>query len=144
MYSTATDLQKLVAPNVLDQLSDDGAGAAATAEEVIAEAIDQADTEIDSYFSAQVTVPMDPPHPLAANLSAKMALYNLFRRRPHVDLGEWGEEYKRCVALLKRIAEGKISVTPSADGEHTEPLNAGGTVVITGEPYFGDLESEGY
>lgn len=106
MYSTATDLKKLVSPEVLAQLADDGPGAAATADEVIAEAIDQADREIDAYVGAVMPVPLDPVPLLVANLSPKIALYNLFRRRPHLEAGEWGDEYKRCVRLLERIARG--------------------------------------
>ena len=145
MYSAAPDIEKLVAPEVLAQLADDGPGAAATAEEVIAEAIEQADREIDAYIGAVAPTPMDPPHPLIANLSPKIALYNLFRRRPHLEAGEWGEEYKRCVRLLEMIAAGKINLgAADAEGNPAEPLDPGRTVVVTGPLQFPDEDLERY
>jgi phage gp36-like protein len=137
MYSTATDLQKLLEPDALRQLADDGPGGA-TSEEVMAEAIEQADREIDSYLNMVMEVPVDPVPPLAANLSAKIAIYNLHRRRSHLEVGEWGKEYERCVKLLQRIAEGKLTLGAKQDGETSEPENPGRAVINTRPREFPD------
>ncbi len=143
MYCAVADLEKLVAPGQLRQLADDGPGAPAP-EEVMAEAIDQADREIDAYLGTVREVPLDPVPPLVANLSAKIAVYNLHRRRTHLDLGEWAEEYKRALRLLERIAAGDVSLGPPEEGGTSQPAGGGQAVVVTGEPMFTDQDLERY
>jgi phage gp36-like protein len=137
MYSIASDLEKLLEPDAIRQLADDGPGAAEP-EVVIAEAIEQADREIDTYLNMVMEVPVDPVPPLVANLSAKIAVYNLHRRRSHLEVGEWGEEYKRCLKLLERIADGKLTIGPKAEGETAQPENPGRGVVQTRPREFPD------
>jgi len=142
MYCTTTDLEKLLAPDVLRQLADDGPGGPQP-EAVMLEAIEQADREIDSYLGVVVPVPLEPVPPLVANLSAKIAVYNLHRRRSHLELGEWGKEYDRALKLLERIARGEVSMGPTAEnGEPAEPLNPGRAAVETRRPEFPDGEWE--
>jgi phage gp36-like protein len=137
MYSTAPDLEKLLNPDAIRQLADDGVGAPEP-EVVIAEAIEQADREIDSILNGRFDVPFDPVPPLVANLSAKIAVYNLHRRRSHLELGEWAKEYDRCLRMLRDIASGKQALGPEAEGETSPAENASQSVVITRPPEFSD------
>ena len=139
MYCQPTDLEKLVSAELLGQLADDGPGATATPDQIIAEAIDQADGEIDGYVGVVLPVPLSPAPRLVANLSAKIAAYNLFRRRPHLEAGEWKEEYARALRLLERIARGEISMGPK-EGETAAALEPNGLAVVTKASHFGDLE----
>ncbi|MCB2186947.1 MAG: DUF1320 domain-containing protein [Deltaproteobacteria bacterium] len=139
MYSSETDLKRLLSPDTLRQLADDGLGGLPP-EEVIAEAIEQADREIDAYLGLVMTVPLAATPPLAANLSAKIAAYNLHRRRSHLELGEWAEEYKRCLKLLEKIGSGELTLGPGPGNTTAEPASPGSLAVVTAKPLF-DLET---
>ncbi|WP_044347259.1 DUF1320 domain-containing protein [Dethiosulfatarculus sandiegensis] len=136
MYASKADLDKLIAPDLIDQLCDDGPGGQAP-DDVIAEAIEQADREIDAYLGQISPVPLSPVPPIANMISAKIAIYNLHRRRPHLELGEWGEEYKRCVKLLEKIAKKEISIgTPDDGGGQSQAADPARMAVVTPSPYF--------
>lgn len=139
MYSTTADIERLLAPDVIRQLTDDGPNGR-SADEIIAEAIDQADREIDSYVGVVRQVPLDPAPGLVANLSAKIAAYNLLRRRPHLEAGEWGDEYKRCLRLLERVAAGQISLGAVSADEPAPAMEPAGAAVVTPPAIFTDLE----
>jgi len=143
MYSTASDLEKLLAPDTIRQLADDGLGAAEP-EVVIAEAIEQADREIDSYLGMVMDLPLDTVPPIITNLSAKIAAYNLHRRRSHLELGEWGKEYDRCLKVLQNIATGKLTIGPKAEGDTSKAENPGRGVMISRPPEFPDKRLEKY
>ena len=137
MYSTAEELKLLLSEKELVQLSSDGRvgrWADDAVQAVLAEAIDQADSEIDGYLSLVVDVPLAVPPRLVNNFSAKIAVYNLLRRRPTVP-DHWASEYKRCLALLERIAEGKLKIPLDGTGtggeELEEALDPGRIVVVS-------------
>lgn len=112
-YCTIDDIKKLLPESVIINLSNDSAGATSVNTTNLAECIDQADREIDSYVSlAGHTVPLNPVPPLAANLSAKMAIWNLHLRK-YFSNEMWKDEYNRCVKILERIAEGKMVLLPT-------------------------------
>lgn len=141
MYCATADLEKLMSAESLRQLADDGPDGPAY-EAVLAEAIEQADREIDAYIGVVQEVPLDPVPPLVANLSAKIAVYNLYRRRDHLDGGAWADEYKRAMALLSKIASGGLSLGKSGEAGSgpAEPLEPNTMIVNTPPPYFDDLE----
>lgn len=79
-------------------------------QKVLNEAIDQADTEINSYVGmVPDLLPFADVPSLIENLSAKIAVYNLLRRRPSVP-DHWQSEYKRCLATLEKIGAKKLSL----------------------------------
>lgn len=138
MYCTAADLKKLISADALGQLADDGPGGAA-AEDIIAEAIDQADREIDAHLVAVLGVPLDPVPPLAANISARLAIHNLYARRTHLEIPDHvGDAHKRALKLLEQIAQGKISLGAPETGESTGPDESARPVVQTRPPEFPD------
>lgn len=146
MYSTPSDLAKLIDERTLLQLADDSGLAGLDDERVqavLAEAIEQADREIDSYVCMALPVPLFPVPDLVANLSAKIAAYNLFRRRPHLELGEWGKEYDRCLRLLERIAQRKV-VLESPDAEPAQAEPDSGVSVSAPAAHFGGRLWEEY
>jgi phage gp36-like protein len=123
-YCTSNDMKLLLPETMLISLSNDTQGATEINSTNVAEAIDQADREIDSYLViAGESVPMDPVPPLVANLSAKMAIWNLHLRK-YFDSEIWRKTYERCLKLLERIAEGKMSIGQEVTGE-TLPASAG-------------------
>jgi phage gp36-like protein len=143
-YSFLEDIQALINDDLILQLADDS-GLAALADEkvqsVINGAIQRADREIDAYVSAVKPVPLSPVPPLINNLSSKIAVYNLHRRRPHLDLGEWKDEYSRCLKLLERIAGGRVPLTPEGD-EPEQAEAAAGVSVTTGRQRFESIWDE--
>ncbi len=115
-YSNLTDMEKLIPASMLINLSNDSSGAIAVDQANIDEAIDQADREIDAYLLlANYSVPMDPVPPLATNLSAKMAIWNLHLRK-YFDSEIWSRTYRDCQKILERIAEGKLSIGQEEEG----------------------------
>lgn len=115
-YSVLTDLLKLLPETMIINLSSDQSNIAMVNYTNVAEAIDQADREIDAYLViAGYTVPADPVPPLITNLSAKMAIWNLHLRK-YFDSDIWSRTYKDCLKLLEKIAEGKLSIGQEEDG----------------------------
>lgn len=116
-YSTEADLAKLLPENVLINLSNDSAGATTINPTNMGEMIDQADREIDSYCAiAGYEVPFATVPPLIANLSAKMAIWNLHLRK-YFNSEIWRQTYEDCLRILTRIAEGKLVISPTTEGE---------------------------
>lgn len=126
-YCATTDMAKLLPATMLVNLSNDIAGSTAVNQTNIDEAIDQADREIDSYLILVpgITVPMDPVPPLVANLSAKMAIWNLHLRK-YFDSPVWRKTYEDCQALLLKIAQGKLSLQldPSVASSNPTSIHA--------------------
>ena len=146
MYCTIADLKLLMSEEQLLQLADDGVDSP-TPEQVMNEAIDQADREIDGYLNAIRPVPLDPVPLIVPNISAKIAAYNLFRRKPHLEAGEWATEYDRQVKLLEKIASGKIGLGLTGDedpGEQAQPTEPGKMVAKSRPPHFPDRIWEEY
>lgn len=132
MYSTVADLLKLLPESTVLALADD-AGAGIVADPVVTavleEVIDQADREIDTYVGTVRKVPLSPVPAIIANLSTKLAIHNLYLRRPGVDEPEtWQRETSRCFRLLEAIAAGKIVVGAEL-GSTAEP--DGGEVLVS-------------
>jgi len=118
-YCALADMKKLIPETMLINLSNDTSGATAVNNDNIDEAIDQADREIDAYLVlAGESVPCDPVPPLVANLSAKMAIWNLHLRK-YFDSAIWSNTYKQCLRTLEKIAEGKLTLGQEEEGETT-------------------------
>lgn len=105
-YSTLDDLLALLPEATLIKLSNDQAGATAVDMTVVAAAIAQGDSAIDGYVNRS-DAPLYPVPVLVKNISANLAIFNLYRRRNQVpDI--WASQYKLDVATLEKIASGKI------------------------------------
>ena len=135
-YCTPQDLVPLMPEAELLQLADDSADRSGTLESpavlaVLAEAIDQACREIDAFVSTAPSgpaVPLDPVPPLAANLAARGAVYNLLLRR-RVKIEAWETDHDRCMRLLESIAKGGVKLGAPAAGEQAPADPQGGVEV---------------
>lgn len=135
MYSTVAAILKLLPESVVLQLADDEEAGllsdpAVTA--VLEEAIEQADREIDAYVGTVKPVPLAVVPALIENLSTKLAVHQLWLRRPGVDEPEtWQRETARCMRLLEAIATGKMALGAEIGGA-AEPSQ--GTASFTASP----------
>ncbi len=118
-YSTLDEIVKLLPEATLIELTDDtGAGTVDGA--VVAEAIAQADAEIDSYCGGRYGVPLSPVPEIAKKLSADIALYHLYSRRVAQMPEARKDRYKDAVRLLEGIAKGAVTLgadTPASSGQ---------------------------
>lgn len=144
MYCTIDDLTRILAEAELLQLADDTGSSALTDVAVVAvisEAIDQADREIDAYVGVIRAVPLDPAPSLIVNLSARMAIYNLFTRRPGLDGYETARErYEQATNILRAVAAGKMSIGPAPGA--TATIQADTARIKSAPKQFGRLQGE--
>jgi phage gp36-like protein len=124
-YSDIDDAKKAIPETELIQLTDD-ADAGEIDEDVVAAAIADADSEIDSYAMVLYDVPFSPVPPVIRKLSTRIAIHNLFQRRQitneAVDKG-----YDDAVKFLQRLADGKVKF---AREDGTEAASAGAELEI--------------
>ena len=121
MYSSLTDLEKRLEPETLAALADDDKDGAADTD-VVNAAIDDADSEIDSYLRVRYTLPLSSTPDVIKSLSCAIAIYNLFLRRRETVSEEHQKRYEWAVSLLEKIAEGKIDIGDAPDVfEHDVP-----------------------
>lgn len=114
-YSVQADLEKLLNPSVLVQLTDDdGDGLADTA--TITEAIAEADAEIDGYLGARYTIPVSPVPPLLRQLSVAVSAWRLYSRRS-LSNDRRRQDYDDAVAKLKALATGTMVLPATTSGE---------------------------
>lgn len=112
-YCTLNDLGKLISENILLQLADDdGVGQFVTEEPInnaysnVLQAINDADTVINSYLAGRYQVPIvtDPIPPVVVQISQNLALCNLYERRRELDMPEGIKNRRdRNIGLLKDI-----------------------------------------
>ncbi len=138
MYSTIADLLKLLPEDEVLQLADDdssGSVADIVVTAVLEDVIDQADREIDTYVGTVLEVPLSPVPAVIANLSTKLAIHNLYLRRPAVaEPDVWQRETTRCQRLLEGIAAGRVAIGAPA-GSSVEP-DSGDLLVFAPDRIF--------
>ena len=105
-YCTRAQLNAALAPTLLAQLTDDVAGVTAN-ETTIAEAMAQADAEMDLYLGQVVTTPLPQVPPVLARVAVQLTLYFLYLRRNVADETRLAE-YRNCTRILGDIAAGKL------------------------------------
>lgn len=144
MYCTIDDLTRILAEAELLQLADDTGSGALTdvaVVSVISEAIDQADREIDAYVGVIRAVPLDPVPSLIVDVSARMAIYNLFTRRPGLGGYEAARErYEQASNILRAVASGKMSIGPTPGA--TATVQADTARIQSAPKQFGRLQGE--
>jgi phage gp36-like protein len=114
MYCTKDDLEKRLEPRELVALADDDQDGIAD-EDVVTQAIADADAEIDTYLRACYSVPLESATPLVRMLSAVMAIHNLYSRRRETVSEEHQRRYTRAVEILETLARGELDLGDSAD-----------------------------
>lgn len=144
-YSTITDLTALLPAREILQLADDHGGledsdltaaaaggamttAQAALRAVLVGAISQADREIDGHVGLVRAVPLATPPGIVANMSARLAICNLFARRPHLEPGPWKDVLAGIRRTLEKIGEGRLSLG-AQPGATAQPEGQGVTVI---------------
>jgi len=124
-YCTVDDLRLLLPEDELIELTDDD-GVGVLNESVCERAIEEASREVDAYVGLVRTVPVPEAEVpgLLRDLTARLAIYHLFRRRalrldqiPEV----WQEERRQALRTLERIARGQIKLVHTDNEE--QPAN---------------------
>lgn len=114
-YCTRAQLDGALAPTLLAQLTDDVAGVTPN-EALIAEAMAQADAEMDLYLGQVATTPLPQVPLVLARVAVQLTVYYLYLRRGVADETRQAE-YRNCIRMLGEIAAGKLRVellTPEA------------------------------
>lgn len=113
-YCGTDDLKKIVDAVKLTRLADDS-GSAESLEDpavsaVIAEAAEQADSEIDTYLAARYSLPLARVPAIISSLSARMTVYYLSLRTDGEMDEKWEAVYKRSVDILTQMSKGVVSL----------------------------------
>lgn len=138
MYTSLADIQKIIPTRTLAQLTDDEAGAEITTN-VVDEAIVAADEVIDAHLRGRYTLPFpdNMPPPILRRLSADIAVFHLYGRRPERRVPEAiSQKYKDSIRMLEGIRDGKISLGET-DGEATPETDKFKTRRTEEKRYFG-------
>lgn len=106
-YCSQSDLLTMISPEELADLTADSGDLPDAF--VVAEAIAQADAEIDAYLGSRYGVPLAPVPPRLKALSMDMAIYHLYSRRS-VAPPVRRDKYAAAVAFLKAVAAGTVGL----------------------------------
>jgi phage gp36-like protein len=109
-YSVLEDLLKMIPEEELAQITTESGDDPDPT--IVAEAISQADAEIDSYLGRRYQVPLSPVPPRVKALSVDLAIYHLYSRRS-VAPPVRRQNYEAAVAFLKQVAAGQAVVEVS-------------------------------
>ena len=111
-YCTQSDLLTMIPVKELAELTADSGDTPDS--EVVAEAIQRADAEIDAYLGIRHTLPLTPLPDQVKGLSIDMALYHLYSRRSVAPTVR-RQKYEAAVAFLKLVAAGEAVVEDVVD-----------------------------
>jgi phage gp36-like protein len=92
--------------------------------EVVAQAINKAAAEIDSYLQVRYSLPLSSTPELIKSLGVDLAIYHLYSRRsvmPPVRR----QNYEAAVAFLKEVAAGQAGLVEVAGEPSAEVSGAG-------------------
>jgi len=106
-YCTENDLLSLIPQQELAELTTDSGDIPDS--QVVTEAIDRADAEIDAYLGSRYALPLEPVPDQVMGLSMDMALYHLYSRRS-VAPPVRRQKYEAALSFLKQIAAGEAVV----------------------------------
>lgn len=119
-YSTLTDITKLIPAETVLRLTDDE-GLGSIEQSRVADAVANADAEVDSYLGRRYSVPLGAVPDVIRKLSADIAVYNLYSRRVQEMPPVWAQRYRNALVALKGIAGGGVSLGQDpAPGAKTE------------------------
>lgn len=136
MYAALADILEQMAEADLVSLTDDGQSGSIDAA-VVDWALKGADALIDAHCHDRYQVPFAPVPALATKFAVDLAIYNLYARRPHVEVPEVVKERNsQALAYLKRIQAGEASmgadaVVTSAEVEGQSGLMPGNERLFT-------------
>lgn len=123
-YATQQDLVDRFGAVELAQLTDEAAGQTINAAKV-AQALADADAEIDGYLGTRYALPLATVPPLLERVACDIARYYLFDDRANEAVRL---RYTNAVALLKNLGSGSVTLGLAAAQPAPEP--AAGTVTM--------------
>jgi len=111
-YCTENDLLTLIPQPELAELTTDSGDTPDS--QVVTEAIDRADAEIDAYLGSRYALPLSPVPDQVKGLSMDMALYHLYSRRS-VAPPVRRQKYEAALSFLKQIAAGEAVLAGASE-----------------------------
>ena len=138
-YCTLDDIKKLISEETIVQLTDDEEQGVVNQSRV-AEAVSQADGEIESYCQDRYEIPFSSVPVLIRKLSVDISIYNLYSRRLETIPQIRADRYKNAIRLLEGVQKGTVSIsaTETADAESAnEAAIEAGTRIFTREKMKG-------
>lgn len=133
MYSSIEQVRKSLKTDVIDLIVgndyiEDENLKEEQIKELIAEAIIDADSEIDGYLNKRYATPLLKIPPIINKISKDIAIYNLFSRQG-IEEGSreenYFERYKSAIKFLEHVAKGIMDVgnTTNSDNENENIIN---------------------
>ena len=121
-YCTQSDIEKRIGEEDLTRLSDyDGDGSPDAA--VVTQAIEDAQSDIDSYLQVKYSVPVSPVPNVLRKRTVTLAVYYLMLGRDSVT-DDWRHAYDEVISWLKDIVAGKAEL--GIEPKPTESTGSGG------------------
>jgi len=140
-YAAKQDLIDLFGENELLRLTDRASPQTGVIDDVVVtRALEDADAEVNAYLSRQFTLPLPEVPRLVLNLACDVARYKLHSEHAPEQVAE---RYKRAVAMLKALAEGKASLGDD-EASASLPAPSGGPQVSAPSRTFSRDTMEGY
>ncbi len=122
-YCTQDDLLTMIPVKELAELTADSGDTPDG--QVVAEAIQRADGEIDSYLGMRYTLPLNPVPDQVMGLAMDMALYHLYSRRSVIPAVRQ-QKYDAAVSFLKlAAAEGALLEQSGVAGSAGDQVQGG-------------------
>lgn len=108
-YATPADLATRYG---LDRLIDltDRAGTGLADDPMIAQALADAQAEVDGYLAVRYALPLPSVPPLLARLTCDMAIYNLLSLRRMGDVEDARKRFEDARRLAEALAAGRVSL----------------------------------
>ncbi len=133
-YCTQADIENKRVPQetLVNLTDDDGLGVVDT--EIVAAAIDDADALIDSYLETRYPLPLATVPVLLGRLSADIASFYLYGRRPEFETPKRIESgHSAALRLLEKIQNGQVSL-----GAQVAPPTSGPSYTTSGRIFTRD------
>lgn len=122
-YCVQADILNQVDLRTLIQLTDDG-GLGEIDQAVLARAIADADATIDAFLQGRYSVPLAATPDKIRQVSADVAIFNLFSRRDEATPESRRDRYQEAMRFLDQVAAGAVSLgadSPAATTTRNEP-----------------------
>jgi phage gp36-like protein len=133
MYATVDIMTARFGQREVLSLSDrDGTGEVNAT--VLADALDDASSEIDTYLAGRYALPLDPAPKMLGGICCDIARYRLCGGET-VMTEEIRQRYKDAVSFLKLVASGDVTLGVTATGAVAQPDNP--IQFVTGTRVFG-------
>ena len=109
-YCTLTDLKKQLPESELIRLTDDAA-AGVVDTDVVAEAIEGAESEVNTWIGSRVKLPITGAVPsIVTEIAAVLAIERLFARQSFELSNSWKQRIESSRRLLEKFAKGEVTL----------------------------------